>query len=91
MLVEKLRTGAPVCVLTLTEKHLQFNETCHETVKVYGILSVSMAPDDGLQHGAVDLETWGRWMSYTMGLFSPSFMVADINRLMVGRVALPRL
>lgn len=38
----------PMCVLKLTEKHLQFNETSHETVKVYGILSVSVALDDGL-------------------------------------------
>lgn len=54
MLLKKLRldhtrrTDTDVCVSTLTEKHLQFNETAHETVKVYGILGVRMAADDGL-------------------------------------------
>lgn len=40
--------ATPMCVTTLTEKHLQFDETSHKTVKVYGVLSVSMATDDGL-------------------------------------------
>lgn len=34
--------------LTLTEEHLQFNETAYKTVKVYGILSISISTDNGL-------------------------------------------
>lgn len=48
-----------LCLLRLTEEHFQFNETANKTVKVYGILSISIATDDGLQHSAVDVKTWG--------------------------------
>lgn len=48
------------CVLTLTEEHFQFNETAHKTVKVNGILSISITTDNGLQHSTVDVETCGR-------------------------------
>lgn len=40
-----------------TEEHLKFNETAYETVKVYGVLGISITTDDGLQHRAVDVET----------------------------------
>ena len=35
-------------LLGLTEEHLQFNETAYKTVKVYGVLSVSIPADNRL-------------------------------------------
>ncbi len=53
------------CLLALTEEHLQFNETAYKTVKVDGIMSISITTDYGLQHCAVDVETWGRKIAVT--------------------------
>lgn len=49
-----------LCSVTLTEEHFQFNEAAHEAVEIYGVLSISVTADDGLQHCAVDVKTWGR-------------------------------
>lgn len=48
------------CLLTLTEEQFQFDQAAHKAVKVYGILNVSVATDDGLQHSTVDMETCDR-------------------------------
>lgn len=46
-----------MCLLALTEEHFQFNEAAYKTVKVYGVLSISVTTDNSLQHSAVDVET----------------------------------
>lgn len=56
-------------LLTLTEEHFHFNETTYKTVKVYGILSISITTDNGLQHASVHLETWGRKTPVTYHYF----------------------
>lgn len=68
-----------LCLLTLTEEHFQFNEAAYKTVKVYGVLSISITTDNGLQHSTVDLETWGRKIAYHHFLlvFRVSFIDGD--------------
>lgn len=67
-----------LCLLTLTEEHFQFNETAHETVKVYGVLSVSITTDYGLQHRTVDMETCGTFVYRQFLLVcSVSFIAVD--------------
>lgn len=43
-------------LLPLTVEHFQFNETAYKVVEVYGVLSIGVTVDDGLQHRIVDLK-----------------------------------